>query len=47
MAINIPGFLESLKLMGYGMLGIAVVMLVIYGIVALLMRSFSRKKKAE
>lgn len=47
MAINVSGFLDSLKFMAYGMLGIVVVMLVIYAIVALMMKPLSKKKKAE
>ena len=35
-ALNFPAFLESLKYMGYGMAGIFVVMLIIYGLVKLL-----------
>lgn len=44
--MNVPLFMESLKYMGEGMLGIFAVMLVIYGIIAVLSRG-TGKKEAE
>lgn len=42
---NVAGFIDSLGIMLYGMIGIFVVMVVIYGLVALLTHMFTRKKK--
>lgn len=45
--MNIPLFLESLKIMGYGMLGIFTVIIIIMLCVKLLTAVFPEKKKEE
>ena len=47
MFFDIPAFLESLKYMLSGMVGIFVVMLVIYALIILLGKAFSSKKKKD
>ncbi len=45
MSINISAFLDSLNIMLSGMVSIFIVMLVIYGIIILMGKVFSPKKK--
>lgn len=45
--IDIPAFLESLPLMLWGMLGIFVVILVIYGFIVVLNKAFPAADKTE
>lgn len=45
--MNFKGFLESLLIMGKGMLSIFAVMLVIYGMIVLLNRVTSKKEKKK
>ncbi|MGI6665094.1 MAG: hypothetical protein ACOX3W_06765 [Christensenellaceae bacterium] len=47
MKINVAGFIDSLGIMLYGMIGIIVVMCVLYATVALLTGLFTRKKKPK
>lgn len=47
MKLNVPGFIDSLGIMLYGMIGIMIVMVVIYGLIALLTNAFTRKKKKK
>ena len=44
---NIDGFLESLKIMGYGMLGVFCVMIVLYLSIVLLLKIFGRRKNTQ
>lgn len=43
--LNIEGFLETLPIMGYGMLGIFLVMFIIYLSIILLLKIFGEKQK--
>lgn len=45
--MNVAGFIDSLGIMLYGMVGIFIVMAVIYGLVALLTHMFTRKNKKK
>ena len=45
MHIDLAAFLESLKIMGIGMLGIFIVTMVLIGVMVLLTKAFPEKKE--
>ena len=45
MHIDVAAFLESLKIMGIGMLGIFIVTMVLIGVMVLLTKAFPEKKE--
>ena len=45
MHIDVAAFLESLKIMGIGMLGIFIVTMVLIGVMVLLTKAFHEKKE--
>lgn len=47
MMLNIAAFLESLKIMGIGMLGIFIVTMVLIGVMVLLTKAFPEKKEEK
>ena len=47
MHLNVEGFLETLPIMGYGMLGIFAVMFIIYLSIILLLKIFGGKEQKD
>ena len=47
MGFNVAGFMQTLPIMGYGMLGIFVVMIVIYCCIRLLGKLFPEKSDKQ
>lgn len=45
LAINVDHFLQTLPVMGYGMLGITIVMLILFGLILGLNKLFPADKK--
>ncbi len=45
MHLNVEGFLQTLPIMGYGMIGIFAVMLMLYLVIVILLKIFVKHKE--